>query len=188
MAEIVRIVEACGHPTFVSLQEVTPSILALLSSASWWERYVASDPPWGAPYFTMLLARRDAVGGTVTPRSFRRSEYNNSAMGRCLLTLMATVGGVRLAVATSHLESPCPPGDMFVGPRRQQMQMALEVLEDAPLPNVLFAGRGPCAAGPWRALPRRSPRACQRTQRTQKRHPFISAHAHCTQGRWHRSH
>ncbi|GBF88546.1 hypothetical protein Rsub_01261 [Raphidocelis subcapitata] len=140
MAEIGRIVEDCGYPTFVTLQEVTPTILALLCRARWWGRYVPSDPPEGSGYFTLLLARRDAVPGAVVPRSFRRSRYPNSVMGRCLLTLTASVAGVRLAVATSHLESPCPPGGMYVKARRQQMQTALEVLEDAPAPNVLFAG------------------------------------------------
>ena len=60
--------------------------------------------------------------------------------GRCLLTLMTSAGGVPLVVATSHLESPCPPQGMFSAERQQQMAEALRVLDATPAGNVIFAG------------------------------------------------
>jgi hypothetical protein len=70
------------RPTTTITQEVTPNILRLLAASDWWGRYVASPPPGGGdPYFTLLLARADAVGPGVTPRSFRRSPFPASQMG-----------------------------------------------------------------------------------------------------------
>ena len=142
MAAIGRIIEAAGRPTFIALQEVTPTIQALLAAAPWWRAYAASPPPSDdAAYYTLLLARRDAVGPpAVTEASFRRQPFANSVMGRCLLTLLARVGGRAIAVATSHLESPCPPDGLFTKQRQHQMRDALRVLDAAPAANVLFAG------------------------------------------------
>ncbi|KAI8477506.1 MAG: Endonuclease/exonuclease/phosphatase [Monoraphidium minutum] len=139
MAAVGRIIRDAA-PTFITLQEVTPRIQALLRSCNWWRDYVASDPPeTGQPYYTLMLAHKAQVPG-VTPRSFRRQAFGNSVMGRCLLTVMTSVGGAPLAVATSHLESPCPPQGMFVAERGHQLREVMRVLEAAPAGNVLFAG------------------------------------------------
>jgi hypothetical protein len=102
-----------------------------------------------------MLAHRDKVPG-VTPGSFRRQPFGNSVMGRCLLTLLTSAGGAPLAVATAHLESPCPPDGMYTAERARQMREALRVLDAAPAGNVLFAGgrAQPLAARGRLAAPR----------------------------------
>jgi hypothetical protein len=66
------------------LQEVTPLILQLFASSSWWEDYTPSPAPLHAPYFTLLLVRAVSPGGTSnTGGGFRNKGFGNSRMGGC---------------------------------------------------------------------------------------------------------
>lgn len=62
------------------MQEVTPLIYQLFSSAPWWRAYAASPCPPGVPYFTALLWRRGTVQG-VSPDKFAVLPFENSRMG-----------------------------------------------------------------------------------------------------------
>lgn len=71
---------ASFHRLSVSfVQEVTPHIYHLFQRSPWWPAYYASNCPAGAPYFTTLLALRDAVQGAAG--SFAEIPYENSIMG-----------------------------------------------------------------------------------------------------------
>lgn len=142
-------------------QEVTPLIQDVLMALPWWQQYNASEPPPSAPYYTLLLTKREPPGsagadsisssnGCSTARSpspagasapgFARLPYANSRMGRGLDVAQCTVAGRRLLVATTHLESPMPPTNMFSEQRTAQLAGALEQLHARPAANVLLAG------------------------------------------------
>lgn len=53
---------------------------------------------------------------------------------------MSSVHGIAFLVATSHLESPCPPQGMFSNERQAQMKEALSALDARPCGNVIYAG------------------------------------------------
>lgn len=66
------------------MQEVTPLIYQLLSSAGWWSGYGASPVPPGTPYFTALLWRRASVRD-VSPLAelpFENSKCGGVGRGR----------------------------------------------------------------------------------------------------------
>ncbi|PSC75334.1 Endonuclease exonuclease phosphatase family isoform B [Micractinium conductrix] len=131
---------AARRPTFVCLQEVTPHIYHLFQRSPWWPAYYASNCPAGAPYFTTLLALRDAVQGAAG--SFAEIPYENSIMGRDLKTVAGKVGGHSVRVATTHLESPTgwQPDQQHRQQRQAQLQHAAVLLELAREDDVLLAG------------------------------------------------
>ncbi len=63
------------------LQEVTPIILDIWRRSAWWQRYEAS-PHIDAPYFTLLLVRKDGVKvhGPFMERAFKNSIMGESAI------------------------------------------------------------------------------------------------------------
>lgn len=137
MAAVSTIIEQEGRlPHFLCLQEVTPLIYRLLQLAPWWGRYAGARCPGGAPYFTLLLWRSDAV------QVVRAADisFDNSIMGRDLKCLSAVVAGISVTVATSHLESPCN-GQLYSRQRTAQFKQAAELLERTSKgADVLFAG------------------------------------------------
>lgn len=61
------------------LQEVTQVIASLWSSQSpWWSAYHVSEPPPGAPYFSLLALKK---GGALRLAGWASSSYTNSIMG-----------------------------------------------------------------------------------------------------------
>lgn len=136
MAAIGNIIQQAGSPDFVLLQEVTPDMVKLWQQCAWWRGYHCSPLPAGAPYFTLLLARRDTVTlPAFTP--WASLPYANSVMGRGILYTCASLAGGRpLVVGTTHLESPTGRDQLFVQERRVQLEAAVRQLEAA------AAGRG----------------------------------------------
>ena len=136
MTEICRLIDS-KKPDFVALQEVTPEIAYFLRSDPRLKTYCWSNPPPGAPYFTMLLSKRK--GG------FQRLAFPGSQQGRDLLCAEGNMGfGQKISVATSHLESALPP---YHGPamndqaRRDQMKMASELMTQTNKDrNIIFMG------------------------------------------------
>ena len=118
------------------LQEVTPRIHALLSSAQWWGDFSPSPVPPGTPYFTMLLWRKATTSGAC----YSSIPFQNSQMGRDLKTVSCSVEGVELRVATTHLESPTGWNQLWSEARVAQCKQAAVVLDASPQPDVLFAG------------------------------------------------
>eukprot|EP00658_Telonema_sp_P-2_P083256 TRINITY_DN8968_c0_g2_i3.p1 TRINITY_DN8968_c0_g2~~TRINITY_DN8968_c0_g2_i3.p1 ORF type:complete len:423 (-),score=84.54 TRINITY_DN8968_c0_g2_i3:123-1391(-) len=105
---LAGVIASCA-PDFIALQEVTPTLFYLLATnlGGFLDDYHCSQPPLGAPYFTMLLARKRFV---ASPTEFRRQSFPGSQQGRDLVSLRCDLGGgIKLAVATSHLESALPP-------------------------------------------------------------------------------
>lgn len=78
----------CASPN----QEVTPYIQSLFESSSWWPRYQCSSRPQGAPYFTLLLVKRDGAI-KVEGSGFVERPFRNSIMGRSLLSAKVCVCG-----------------------------------------------------------------------------------------------
>lgn len=72
------------------VQEVTPYILSLWRSSSWWHRYSASRPPPSTAYFTMLLVRKDLLPG-ISSDSFSQVDFRNSVMGERIRVLVVVV-------------------------------------------------------------------------------------------------
>ncbi|CAD7701352.1 unnamed protein product [Ostreobium quekettii] len=135
MHGVGNIIQEHGFPHFICLQEVTWQILRILREAAWWPRYVSSEP-LQQRYFTLMLCRKDVLDG---PLFFNHEEFPSSIMGRGLLSTDVTIQSCPLAVATSHLESPCN-GHTYHNERVSQMQRALETLDALPSANVLYAG------------------------------------------------
>lgn len=79
----------------------------------------------------------------LSVKSFSSKPFDNSIMGRKLCSAEIEVAkDLRLVVATSHLESPCPAppkwDQMFSKERVDQAKAAIKVLEQNP--NVIFCG------------------------------------------------
>eukprot|EP00803_Ostreobium_quekettii_P004626 evm.model.scf_672.2 EVM.evm.TU.scf_672.2 scf_672:8124-11403(-) len=135
MRGVGNIIQEHNFPHFICFQEVTRQILHIVKKAAWWSRYVSSEPP-KQRYFTLLLCRKDVPSQRMC---FTNEEFPSSAMGRGILSTRVTYQSCALAVATSHLESPCN-GQTHHDERVSQMQTALESLDAMPSANVLFAG------------------------------------------------
>lgn len=138
MAALGQIIMQSGYPEVIALQEVTPTIQALLSSSAWFQRY--TSPPELAPrpdasYFTMLLWRSDRV----TAGRCAAIPFANSLMDRDLKAAALSIDGHQLRVATTHLESPTGWRQLYSKPRRAQCERALGLL-DKMGPDVLFLG------------------------------------------------
>ena len=144
---IVKVVRTYA-PHVVGLQEVTRRIYDLIRADAWWASAGYSEcapPPAGAPYFTMLFGKGAWEGG-------QRVAFAGSKMyrGYCVGDLVLPSGG-RVAVATTHLESPggaWPDGG--VAQRREQLataEAALDGRPDAVLLGDLNWTAGPRGAG-----------------------------------------
>ena len=114
------------QPDIIALQEVTPPMLALLQRSTALRQYWLSPHPTAAPYFTLLLSRRQPVATYRIPFI--------SQMGRDVTAMVVDVRGEeggrregevrRLIVATSHLESLWQSKER----RAQQLKQALGTL------------------------------------------------------------
>ena len=114
------------QPDVIALQEVTPSLLSLLQRSAALHHYWLSPHPTSAPYFTLLLSKRQ-------PTAMYRIPFI-SQMGRDLTAMVIDVtaedvrgreGEVRrLIVSTSHLESLWQSKER----RAQQLKQALTTL------------------------------------------------------------
>jgi hypothetical protein len=101
--------------------------------------------------------------------------------GRSLRSVaVADVGGAPMLVATTHLESPCPPRGFFSKERVAQMRTSLALLADRGVRNVLFAGapRGSSAGKGGDAL-----RACRHTSRVSRISLVLPGPQSCTAAR-----
>lgn len=137
MEAIGRIIEANDYPEGLCFQEVTPAIYALFSSSSWWSHYVASPPPMEL-YFTSLLIKKDRA--TLVGPGFCNRPFENSKMGRGMLTASLLLDGQEVFVGTSHLESPCGKGQEFSAERQQQMGEVMDLLAGRQEANVVYGG------------------------------------------------
>ena len=114
------------QPDVVALQEVTPTQLSLLQRSAALYQYWQSPHPTTAPYFTLLLSKRQPIATYRIPFI--------SQMGRDLTAMVMDVraqdvggreGGMRrLIVSTSHLESLWQSKER----RAQQLKQTLSTL------------------------------------------------------------
>ena len=114
------------QPDIIALQEVTPPLLSLLQRSAALQQHWVSPHPSNAPYFTLLLSKRQPIAMYRIPFI--------SQMGRDLTALVIDVmaenvdegqGQVRrLIVSTSHLESLWQSKER----RAQQLKQALTTL------------------------------------------------------------
>ncbi|KAL0023025.1 hypothetical protein WJX79_000732 [Trebouxia sp. C0005] len=136
MCAIGGIIQEHDFPHFICFQEVTQRIYHLFQQSPWWHRYAASQPA-AQPYFTALLYRKD----TFTPAgSFQSHDFSNSAMGRGVLSVAGAVQGIKVRIATSHLESPCGHNKMFSKERVAQCKEGFAMLNGQDQTDVLWAG------------------------------------------------
>ncbi|BDA41812.1 probable tyrosyl-DNA phosphodiesterase 2 [Coccomyxa sp. Obi] len=136
MAAIGDVIVETGFPTVICFQEVTDSIWALLSSATWMKQYEACAAG-GQAYYTALLYRKSAV---TSAQPFSLHRYRNSVMGRGRQEVVLSFGDKTCRFATSHLESPCGWNQPMTNPRKAQCKMAVEALDESGEANVIFAG------------------------------------------------
>ncbi|KAL5225949.1 hypothetical protein ABZP36_012588 [Zizania latifolia] len=121
------------------LQEVTPTIYLLLQKSDWWQEYKCSlsdNTAMQRPYYCMQVSK-------MPVESFDHTPFANSIMGRELCVAHFNIGGVvKLVLATSHLESPCPGpprwDQMYSKERVAQANKSLEILGS--FRNVIFCG------------------------------------------------
>eukprot|EP00270_Netrium_digitus_P004936 TRINITY_DN1640_c0_g1_i3.p1 TRINITY_DN1640_c0_g1~~TRINITY_DN1640_c0_g1_i3.p1 ORF type:complete len:418 (+),score=46.77 TRINITY_DN1640_c0_g1_i3:50-1255(+) len=146
ISAIVEIIEK-KNPDFVFLQEVTPNIYGLFQRSSIWKRYKCSVSKAEAEeraYFVMLLCRPPV-------KQFLTHPFHNSVMGRELCTAFLKFrqpwpphASVDLAVATSHLESPCPApptyNQLYSTERIEQAKEAFKILDNYEHDNIVFGG------------------------------------------------
>nr|GLL28759.1 tyrosyl-DNA phosphodiesterase 2 isoform X2 [Ipomoea trifida] len=126
-------------PDIICFQEVIPEIYDIFQHSRWWKVYrcsVSSDMELTGGYFCMQLTK-------LSVKSFSSKPFDNSIMGRKLCSAEIEVAkDLRLVVATSHLESPCPAppkwDQMFSKERVDQAKAAIKILEQNP--NVIFCG------------------------------------------------
>ncbi|XP_019170052.1 PREDICTED: tyrosyl-DNA phosphodiesterase 2 isoform X2 [Ipomoea nil] len=126
-------------PDIICFQEVIPEIYDIFQRSRWWKVYrcsVSSNMEFTGAYFCMQLTK-------LSVKSFSSKPFDNSIMGRRLCSAEIEVAkDLRLVVATSHLESPCPAppkwDQMFSKERVDQAKAAIKVLEQNP--NVIFCG------------------------------------------------
>nr|GMD11380.1 tyrosyl-DNA phosphodiesterase 2 isoform X2 [Ipomoea batatas] len=126
-------------PDIICFQEVIPEIYDIFQRSRWWKVYrcsVSSDMEFTGGYFCMQLTK-------LSVKSFSSKPFDNSIMGRKLCSAEIEVAkDLRLVVATSHLESPCPAppkwDQMFSKERVDQAKAAIKVLEQNP--NIIFCG------------------------------------------------
>lgn len=137
MSTIGDIIMRNGYPHFICFQEVTPAIYHLFQVSHWWQRYCVSAP-MNQPYFTALLYNKDVL---KPDGPIQIHEFSNSCMGRNVLSITGTVGGHKVTVATSHLESPLGYDMMFSKQRVAQCKEGFAVLNaQRSSADVLWAG------------------------------------------------
>ncbi|KAJ1294772.1 hypothetical protein BS78_01G172300 [Paspalum vaginatum] len=143
--ELIRRMNAIGDliqhhsPDLICFQEVTPDIYLHFKKSDWWQAYKCSlshEMAMERPYYCMQMSR-------LPVKSFDCKPFSNSMMGRELCTADVTVGGlIKLVLATSHLESPCPGpptwDQMFSKERVAQANESLRNL--GAFRNVIFCG------------------------------------------------
>ena len=145
---------AALQPDVVALQEVTPTLLSLLQRSTALDQYWLSPHPTTAPYFTLLLSKRQPIAMYRIPFI--------SQMGRDLTAVVLDVkaesvggreGGVRrLIVSTSHLESLWQSKER----RAQQLKQALTTLNSmathphtaSASPTALSSSASPASSPP----------------------------------------
>ncbi|XP_062211716.1 uncharacterized protein LOC133912814 [Phragmites australis] len=143
--ELIRRMNALGHliqhhsPDLICFQEVTPDIYLLFEKSEWWKGYKCSlshEKAMERPYYCMQMSK-------LPVKSFDCTPFSNSVMGRELCIADVNIGGViKLVLATSHLESPCPApptwDQMFSKERVAQANESLSILGD--FCNIVFCG------------------------------------------------
>ena len=97
--------QLCRGSVWTYVQEVTDSIWALLSSATWMRQYEACTAG-GQAYYTALLYRRSAVSSA---QPFSLHHYPNTVMGDALITPMHTSPRLHMAVLLCRLHRPVFP-------------------------------------------------------------------------------
>ncbi|KAK3150050.1 hypothetical protein QOZ80_3AG0227120 [Eleusine coracana subsp. coracana] len=126
-------------PDLICFQEVTPNIYLLFKKSDWWEGYKCSlshEKAMSGSYYCMQMSK-------LPVKSFDRIPFTNSHMRRELCIADVNVGDtIKLMLATSHLESPCPSpptwDQMFSKERVAQANESLSHLGG--FHNVIFCG------------------------------------------------
>ncbi|KNC54089.1 endonuclease/Exonuclease/phosphatase [Thecamonas trahens ATCC 50062] len=122
MVAIGREIQA-RKPTLVALQEVTPTSRELLLALPWAVDYNVTEQPADVPYFTLVALR-------IAPLQVQRIGFANSCMARDVVVASVEIeapgcgGPLRLAFATSHLES----GSQAATTRVAQLGACLKLL------------------------------------------------------------
>ncbi|KAF0889757.1 hypothetical protein E2562_030530 [Oryza meyeriana var. granulata] len=127
------------NPDLICFQEVTPTIYLLLQKSDWWQDYqcsLSNNMAMQRPYYCMQMSKLPVESFDCTP-------FSNSIMGRELCVAHVNTGGaVKLVLATSHLESPCPAppswDQMYSKERVAQANESLKILGS--FRNVIFCG------------------------------------------------
>ncbi|GAX73702.1 hypothetical protein CEUSTIGMA_g1154.t1 [Chlamydomonas eustigma] len=125
MQGLSQVIQDCGIPDFLLLQEVTHNMVKLWSCKPWWNLYSPS-PVMQQRYFTMLLTKKETVSQSAPAAHMI---YANSVMARSLQYVKASVHGVPIIVSTTHLESPTPPTHFYSKERVTQKQEAVGMLD-----------------------------------------------------------
>ncbi|KAL6594101.1 hypothetical protein ACP70R_049002 [Stipagrostis hirtigluma subsp. patula] len=143
--ELIRRMNAIGNliqhhkPDLICFQEVTPNIYLLFEESNWWQGYKCSlshEKAMERPYYCMQMSK-------LPVKSFNSTLFSNSIMGRELCTADLNIGGdIKLVLATTHLESPCPGpptwDQMFRKERVAQANESFRIL--GAFQNVIFCG------------------------------------------------
>ncbi|KAK3146805.1 hypothetical protein QOZ80_3BG0272300 [Eleusine coracana subsp. coracana] len=137
--EIVEVRSDGGGSVEEEAEEVTPNIYLLFKKSDWWEGYKCSlshEKAMSGSYYCMQMSK-------LPVKSFDRIPFTNSHMGRELCIADVNVGDtIKLVLATSHLESPCPSpptwDQMFSKERVAQANESLSHLGG--FHNVIFCG------------------------------------------------
>uniref|UniRef100_J3KVA5 RanBP2-type domain-containing protein n=1 Tax=Oryza brachyantha TaxID=4533 RepID=J3KVA5_ORYBR len=143
--ELRRRMDALGdliknhNPDLICFQEVTPNIYLLLQKSDWWQEYqcsLSNNMATQRPYYCMQMSKLPVEYFDCTP-------FSNSIMGRELSVAHVNTGGaVKLVLATSHLESPCPGppswDQMYSKERVAQANESLKILGS--FRNAIFCG------------------------------------------------
>ncbi|TVU38936.1 hypothetical protein EJB05_12333, partial [Eragrostis curvula] len=136
--------KAIGHlveehqPDVVFVQEVTPYIVKIFESFSWWKDYHCSPvTPEGlatGKHFCLLLSK-------LPLKNFARWKFPNSPTGRGYLAAdiyPEPVGMKPIHIATAQLEPPSPPSPMHCMERYLEAEHAVAAMSCAE--NVVFGG------------------------------------------------
>lgn len=126
------------QPTVIFMQEVTPDISQkMFRAAPWSHQYYISDDPQYMPYFTLLCILKKI---TQFKPKFERKSFSSSVQGRDLLYANLDLGfGMKVVVATSHLESYVPgnPGLVF---RQKQLAEVRQIFDNLGVSAAIFGG------------------------------------------------
>eukprot|EP01083_Nonionella_stella_P146239 459695_1 len=127
------------RPHVVAFQEVTVNILHLMWSSDWFKEYKCSVPTTRIlpTYFVMILSRLPLRGSPNV------NKFACSQMQRELVQCQIDLKGIKVTVATTHLESPVNKfmggkDDLFTGERKTQIKESFKILDKQPL--VVFGG------------------------------------------------